>query len=303
MAAAGALLIAGDASSQTPPPVPTREIEPLLEILGAPDDALSLPSDVALGERRIYVVDGGNHRVMVFDDGARYLLQFGGRGTEPGRFLDPVGIGTATDGKVYVADTGNARIQVFDPDGGFLSAFEVKVDKFAVRPIDVAVDPRSRELYVTGNNNHQVMVFSADGHPQRQWGGNGSNEGQFRYPATIAMVPDGRVAVVDVLNTRVQLFESSGTFSAELGEWGVLPGQLFRPKGVAVDKGGRYFVSDSYLNQVQVYSNDGVFEYVLAPGGRRSGLNTPVGMAIDAIGRLYVTEMLANRISVFQFRP
>ncbi len=283
--------------------IPTLEVEPLLEISGAAGDPLSLPSDVAVSDQRVYVVDGGNDRIVAFDRLGTFLFAFGGSGTRAGRMIGPVGITTGRDGKVYVADTGNQRLQVFDTDGKYLSGFPVRSDGKAVRPIDVAVDTQAGEIYVTGNNNHKVMVFNAVGELQRQWGGNGLNAGQFRYPATIALMPDGRIAVVDVLNTRVQVFKPSGRFSAEVGEWGVLPGQLFRPKGVAIDRNGRFYVSDSYLNLVQVYSNTGSFLYVMEIPGGRPPLQTPTGMAIDDDGRLYVVEMLENRVSVFNLQP
>ncbi len=282
--------------------IPALEVTPLLEINGAAGNPLSLPSDVAVSNQRVYVVDGGNDRVAVFDPRGKFLFAFGGAGAEKGRMKGPVGITAGGEGKVYVADTGNQRVQVYDADGKYLAGFPVRSDGQAVRPIDVAVDTRTGEIYVTGNNNHKVMVFNAAGELQREWGGNGLNAGQFRYPATIALMPDGRIAVVDVLNTRVQVFRQSGRFSAEIGEWGVLPGQLFRPKGIAIDRTGRFYISDSYLNLVQVYSNNGSFLHVLKISGARPTLRTPTGMAIDDNDRLYVAEMLENRVSVFSLR-
>ncbi len=300
---AGLWLVLSIAAGAASDKVPTIEVEPLLEIRGAAGNPLSLPSDVAVSDRRVYVVDGGNDRIAVFDHLGTFLLAFGGAGTRAGRMNGPVGIALGRDDTVYVADTGNNRVQVFDADGKYLSGFPVRSAGKAVRPIDLAVDTQAGEIYVTGNNNHKVMVFNAGGELLREWGGNGLNAGQFRYPATITLMPDGRIAVVDVLNTRVQVFKPSGRFSAEVGEWGVLPGQLFRPKGVAADRQGRFYISDSYLNLVQVYSNTGSFLYVLEIPGGRPPLQTPTGMAIDDDDRLYVVQMLENRVSVFQLRP
>jgi DNA-binding beta-propeller fold protein YncE len=283
--------------------LPTREVKFIREITGGAAGPLSLPTDVAVDSDKIYVVDGGNHRVVVFDHQGKYLFAVGGEGSGPGKFRGLVGIGAGVNDQFYVADTQNHRVQVFDAKGKHLYGFPISSLDKPIRPIDVAVDPKGKEFYVTGNNNHKVMVFSSDGSFVREWGGGGLNPGEFRYPGSITFMRDARVAVVDILNTRLQVFEQSGEFSIEIGQWGVLPGNLFRPKGVAVDNAGRLYVSDSYMNLIQVYSDTGRFLYVLRMRGSPHPLDTPVGIAIDGENQLYITEMTKNRLSVFGLEP
>ncbi len=285
----------------------TLRLKHVLEITGSTENPLSLPSDVAVSDQRVYVVDGGNDRVAVFDLFGKFLFAFGGSGAKKGRMNGPVGIGIGQgqgqNNNVYIADTGNQRVQVFTAKGKYLANIPIKSAGKPVRPVDVAVDAAAGEIYVTGNNNHKVMVFAENGKLKREWGGNGLNAGQFRYPATLTLMPDGRLAVVDVLNTRVQIFHSSGSFSTEVGEWGVLPGQLFRPKGIAVDAKGRFYISDSYLNVVQVYESSGTFMQVMKVPDNQPPMQTPTGMTFDGNGRLYVVQMVENRISVFAPQP
>lgn len=280
--------------------IPTDETRALTAI-GA-DAALSLPSDVAVaGDGRVYVVDSGHHRIAVFDRDGKLLVRFAERGTEPGRLRDPVGIGLAPNGEVYVADKGNRRIQVFDADGRFRRGFVVTSRGKPAAPVDVAIDAAGKTVYVTGNTNHRVMAFTPEGRFVREWGGEGVNRGEFRYPATVAVGADGRVYVVDILNTRVQAFESGGRIY-QIGGWGVLPGELFRPKGVALDRAGRVYVSDSYLDVVQVYDSSYRFLHVVGSGGKPHRVIASGGIAVDG-GRLYVTEMLKNRVAVFELGP
>lgn len=284
-------------------PVKTHNIKFIRDITGGSAGPLSLPSDVAVYKQHVYVVDGGNHRVVVFNHEGKYLFAVGGEGERAGQFRNPVGIDVGEDGRIYVADKDNHRIQIFSKDGKYLKGFQVKSGDKLVRPVDIVVGTKGNEIYVTGNNNHKVMVLSKNGKLIREWGGSGQDSGEFRYPGTIAFLQDARVAVVDILNTRVQIFEQSGDFSIEVGEWGVLPGQLFRPKGVAVDSEGYLYVSDSYMNIIQVFSDTGRFEHLLKISEKTRTMEAPAGIAISNDKRLYVAEMLQNKISVFVLGP
>jgi len=279
--------------------IPTTNVHLLFEITGEGAGGLSLPSDVALGsDERIYVVDGGNQRVVVFDRNGKYLLSFGQKGSAEGQFKDPVGIGTDNKGRVYVADTGNHRIQVFSSDGHFQYAFPVIDKGLAVRPIDVAADASGSRIYVSGNN--KVMRFSGSGKMVRQWGGFGEGSGRFRYPGTIALGSNGAVYVVDVLNARAQAFDDEGALLDKIGSWGVLPGELYRPKGVAVDEKNQVYISDSYMDVIQVFDANGKFLRVLGKDGAPQRFVSVAGIAVGRDNRIYAAEMLRNKISVYK---
>ena len=277
----------------------SRELTHLFDISKVGSVKLVLPTDVEADQSRIYIMDSGNNRVVVLDKGGKHLFSFGREGHANGEFKDPVGLGVGNDWRIYIADTGNHRIQVFNAQGQFEAVFNVGSDKVPVRPIDVATNPKSGDIYISGNNNHKLMVYNKGGRKIREWGGNGAGPGKFRYPATVAVTKDSRIAVVDVLNTRAQLFQSDGRFLVNIGSWGVLPGQFFRPKGIAIDDRGRIYISDSYMNLVQVFNDSGEFLHVLKIRGRRSDMMTPTGIAVSS-NRLYVAEMLRHRVSVFQ---
>jgi len=276
-----------------------QAVTKILEITDYADSTLALPSDVAVADGKIYVVDGGNHRVVVFDMQGQYLFKFGGKGSENGQMNYPVGIFASADNRVFVADSGNYRVQVFTARGHFQSAFKIKDGKKNIRPVDLILHSRTGHIFLTGSNNHSLMEYSHTGNFLRKWGGNGMNQGEFRYPATINELNDGRIAVVDVLNSRVQVFNSDGSISMVVGEWGVLPGQLVRPKGVAIDKKGNFYISDSYMNLLQSFTETGDFIAVLGKKDKPSTLLTPVGLTIYK-NKLFVVEMRAHRVSVYQ---
>lgn len=88
---------------------------------GSGPGEFNLPRDVAVGrEGRLYVVDGGNFRVQIFDKEGKYLGAFGKVGKQLGDFARPKEVATDPDGNVYVADTAFGNFQIFNPDGDLL---------------------------------------------------------------------------------------------------------------------------------------------------------------------------------------
>jgi len=265
-------------------------------------DMLLMPSDVALGgDGRAYVVDGRNHQIAVFDANGARVTSLGMMGGEDGQLLNPVGIGVAPNGDVWVADRGNERIVMFDDRGRARQVLELEVDGEDIVPVDIAIGLRGRELFITSNNTHQVVVFSTQGEFLRAWGGKGEDDGQFQYPATIDIDAAGNLYVVDVINARVQKFDAAGTHLQTIGKLGGKAGTFYRPKGVAVDETGKVYVSDSFLGVVQVFGPDGELAYVIGQDGAATLFDTPVGLAASG-KRLYVTQMLAGKVAVLEPR-
>ena len=282
--------------------IPVKKIKHLFTIKGDNTNPLSLPSDVSVAENgNIYIVDSGNHRIAVFDDTGEHITFISGKGQKQAELLNPVGIDVA-ENNIYVADKDNHRIQVFNLDGTYKNNITLKQGNKLIRPVDIAVNEKLKLFYITGNNNHKVMVYDYSEKLLHQWGGEGTNRGEFRYPATVSVFKNN-IYAVDVLNSRVQIFNAKGELQSIAGEWGVLPGQLFRPKGVALDNKGNIYISDSYLGVIQVFANDTRFRYVLAANGKPYNFTSPSGITIDKQNRLYVCEMLKNRVSVYSLEP
>jgi tripartite motif-containing protein 71 len=263
------------------------------------------PSDVAVGmQGRIYVLDGVRHRVVVFNSEGVFLSSFGRLGSGKGQLRYPLGIAVDGSGTIYIADTGNRRIQVFSPDGDYKAAFAVATDLPSQKcdPVDVAFDEKHKRLYVVDNDNHQIVVYSADDYTfVARWGSKGKFSSQFNHPFFAAIADDSSLLVTDVLNTRVQVWSPQGKSVGTIGDWGVDLGQLYRPKGVCSDRASRIYIADSYLGVIQTFNRSGHFKSVV---GSRDGTvtkwKTPAGITIDDRQRLYVVEMLANRVSVYQ---
>jgi DNA-binding beta-propeller fold protein YncE len=262
----------------------------------------SQPSDVAVSkDGLIYVVDGVNNIIKVFNQDGKFVFSFGSRGPFNGQFKFPLGIDVGNSGKVYVADSGNHRVQIFGPTGNYINHIKLPSKIKLADPTDVAANESLSRLYVVDNDNHYILIYDLSNMQLLQTiGSPGIEEREFRYPFLLAFDKNKYIYITDVINTRVQVFTPDGRFVAVIGGWGVEKGQFFRPKGIAVDKNNRVYVSDSYMGVIQVFRNNG--EFYSAIGDPEKGsvkkFVTPAGLFIDN-NRLYVVEMFADKVSVY----
>jgi DNA-binding beta-propeller fold protein YncE len=156
---------------------------------GSGNGEFNLPRDLAIGrDGRLYVVDGGNFRVQIFDRDGKYISSFGKVGKQMGDFARPKEIAADADGNVYVADTAFGNFQIFDPDGELLmfvgSRSEQNGPAKYMLPSGIFVDDDGR-VYVTDQWFRKVDVFR----PYKLPAGSGSfsavDPQKAQSPATI----------------------------------------------------------------------------------------------------------------------
>ncbi len=130
---------------------------------GSKPGQFNLPLQIAVApDGRIYVVDGGNFRVEIFDPDGHYLASFGSIGRMPGQFARPKGIASDREGRIYVVDTGFGNVQIFDPEGRLLMFMGQRGEaglpgKFML-PAGIAVDDDGR-VYMVDQFFRKIDVF------------------------------------------------------------------------------------------------------------------------------------------------
>ncbi|HSS44310.1 MAG TPA: NHL repeat-containing protein, partial [Thermoanaerobaculia bacterium] len=160
--------------------------------VGGPENGFFGPRAVLVSRGFLYVADTGNKRIVRFDLRGNRLSTWGGDGTGPGQFVEPVGLAADASGNVYVADTGNHRVQVFDAEGKFLRQFPVSGWKeFYTEPY-IAVGP-SDTLFATDSSASRIAEYDTSGAFRRSW----KPERGLKQPTGIAIDPFGRLTVSD----------------------------------------------------------------------------------------------------------
>jgi sugar lactone lactonase YvrE len=136
---------------------------------GSGPGEFNLPRDMAIGrDGRLYVVDGGNFRVVVFDNQGRYLQSFGRVGKQYGQFARPKEIAIDRNGNVYVVDTAFGNFQIFKPEGELLLYIGDRSERDEpakyMLPSGIAIDEDGR-IYVVDQWFRKIDIFRPVGLP------------------------------------------------------------------------------------------------------------------------------------------
>jgi len=123
----------------------------------------NLPRDAVVGaDGLLYVVDGGNFRIQVFDADGKFVKTFGTIGRQSGQFSRPKEIAADTQGNIYVVDTAFGNFQIFNPDGVLLldvgSRSNTDAPAKFMLPSGIAVDLDGR-VYMVDQFFRKVEVF------------------------------------------------------------------------------------------------------------------------------------------------
>ncbi len=141
---------------------------------GSGPGEFNLPRDLAIGTGgRLYVVDGGNFRVVVFDKDGNYLQSFGSVGKQYGQFARPKEIAADRDGNIYVVDAAFGNFQIFNPDGELLLFVGERSERDGpakyMLPSGIAVDEDGR-VYVVDQWFRKIDVYRpASLKPEAGW--------------------------------------------------------------------------------------------------------------------------------------
>lgn len=200
------------------------------------------PTRIATGHNdNLYITNWKNNRVQCYD--AKGVLL-----SEWGDFQMPYGI--AVDGNnlnVYVADTIHKRTQFFTSQGKFLGEWA------GPYPYGIAVD-QDETVYECYYRDSYITYRNSTGGIIGQWGSEGSGDGQFHSPSSIAVNPrNNRIYVVDAGNNRIQVFSRSNSLlnPDTLAITGISPSSGVNSGVVSVSLTGTGFSSNADIHLIK----------------------------------------------------
>lgn len=170
------------------------------------------------------------------------------------------------------------------------------------QPMGMAISPLNGNMYIIEQNDSssRVQIFNSNGVFQSQFGGTGSDNGQFSTTGGIAIDSEGQVYVSDYGNHRIQKFTADGSYVSQFGTWGMGDGELYGPTGIAIDSFGNIFVVDTQNNRIQKFDAEG--NYLSEFGSQGSGngeFNLPMAIGVDTNDNIFVVDSYNHRVQKF----
>ncbi len=150
----------------------------------------------------LYVAEyGGSDRIQKFAPDGKFVLEFGGLGTETGKFQRPSGM-VWLDSKIYVADAINSRVQVFNDQGQSLEVLDWAEQGGLYYPYDIALSPHGQFFFVE-YGACRVSVANPHGKLVAQFGHEGRGHHELWTPWALAVSEDNRLFIADTGNRRI----------------------------------------------------------------------------------------------------
>lgn len=180
-------------------------------VQGIDEGEFGYVTDVVQDSQDNYYVSeyGEFDRIQKFSPQGEFLLQWGGRGSDDGKFLRPQGLAVDENDHLWVADASNHRIQLFDATGDTAVHLKTWGDQgFATGqiryPYDIVL--HQGDVFVCEFGNHRVQRFTRDGKTKGTWGTPGRESGQMHQPWAATIDSADNLHVLDSYNHRVQSF-------------------------------------------------------------------------------------------------
>ena len=144
------------------------------------------PVDVAVDDRRLYILDISRGKILVFDKAKGELIEgFGQESDNPQERLSlPTNMTLTEQGLFYVANAGRGKIIKLDRDGHVLGSFGKIGDGFGqfARPKGVATDNKKR-FYAVDAAYQNVQIFNDKDRLLMFFGDPGLPVGSLNVPA------------------------------------------------------------------------------------------------------------------------
>lgn len=263
-------------------------------LLAGAVDEVRLERPVAVGgiDGVLYIVDAVSKLVFKYDLSLNVFTPIEGVANQ--LVGEPGNIFVAQDRSFYLVNPMGKQVLHFSEGGELLTKFQDLAN--LSRPMDVAVDEQSGDVYVADGSFSRIVVFNQFGKATHAIGQRGTGPGRFRAITAMSKGGDG-LFILDRLELPVQVFGWDGEFRYSFGE-----SELVFPSAIAVDRDQRAYISDRSDNTIRVYQN-GQLLMTYGGGGAAPGRFREVSSMWLHGDELFVADSLNRRVQVLRINP
>ncbi len=250
----------------------------------------------------LFVIDGLQNMVFVFDDGGEFLFSFGQRAMKDGGLNMPLSICIDPDDDIYIS-MGDPRIEVYGANGS---------PKRTILLADLAADMEKETgtigglecgpdyLYVTDDKHGHIYTVDYGGKAESVVGETGKEAGQFMSPKKLWYSEAEKALVVaDTYNFRIQVLRD-GVADPPFGTYGNSVTQFSRVIDVAPDDQGNILAIDFGNQTTQAFGYDGKFRYVLGTANGEDQIPMAGAASIVSDGnRVWIANKLLGSVDVW----
>ena len=225
---------------------------PTAPYYGSNNSEFLWPGGCRYVNNKLYVADGQNNRIQVFDSSLNFITKFSTTTANADVAVHP------TSGRIHVVGTN--KIDVYD--SSFTLLFQVggnngtQPGSFSY-PRAVAVDAAGN---IYGADGTRIQKFDSSGVYQSTIITAGTGDGQVGNPAGLDFDSNGNLWVCDdggtnSTNNRIQKFDSNFNFLLKFGTFGTENGNFKSPRAVAFDSSNNVYIADMKNYRIQKFDN------------------------------------------------
>ncbi len=267
-----------------------------------PPGTLRSPNGIAINSIGwVYVVDS-RKGVQVFNQKGEFLnIQWGELANSA--LFKKSAISIDSDNQVYILLNDKAEtINVYSEQGELQNTLNTHLnlkEHYSNIRFGMVVD-NQQQVYIADSVHHRIQKLNTQGEVLHAWKSNGSSNGFFSSPTTIASDSSGKIFICDWLNNRIQVFNDQGEFLYQWGKQGSGDGEFKSPQGIAIDHNDLVYITDSGNHRIQVFDTTGRFIKKWGKNGLFSNhFNLPTGIAVDTQNKVFIADSLNLRVTVF----
>jgi streptogramin lyase len=255
----------------------------------------------------LYALDSAQSLISKFDNGGKFIRQWGSYGSDAGQFNTPTAIAVDNAGNVYVDDAGNKRIEKFDNSGKFISQFgNTKGAGQLNEPQGIGVDKQGNLFVIDWFHNQQyslVIKFDSNGKFVSQFVDSANYSQQLHGPEELAVDSVGNVyvACAGIDYVGVLEFDNNGNYLQEWPNFGLVSPHTADRITLAVDNQGALYENDHSQNRIyKLNSSQLQVNYYGSYGSGDGEFESPTAIAVDSQGNIFVSDFANKRIQKFR---